>query len=246
MHFFCYDAPKVLLLLTGIVFVMGIVQTFFAPERTQALLAGRRVGVGNALAALLGIITLLLVFGGAAVHRLPLRRCATGVTFSFLISAPMVNEVALVLLFGMFGWKVAFLYLGLGLAGGHRGGAGDRSVAHGRRIWGLGPADPERPARQLCAGSAGLGGALRGWPRARPEHRRQSLAPVLAGIGRGAGIHGYVPEDFMASFMGKDVWWAVPAAVLLGVPDVPNAPASFPSLRALLGKGPRWAPCWLS
>src|SRR5574343_282245 len=116
IHFFLYDTPKVLLLLTGIVFVMGIVQTFFAPERTRALLAGKRVGVGNILAASLGIVTpfcscsAVPLFIGFLSAGVPL-----SVTFSFLISAPMVNEVALALLFGMFGWKVAGLYLGLGL-----------------------------------------------------------------------------------------------------------------------------------
>ena len=116
VHFFFYDTLKVLLLLTGIVFVMGIIQTFFSPERTRALLSGKREGVGNVLAATLGIVTpfcscsAVPLFIGLLSAGVPL-----GVTFSFLISAPMVNEVALVLLFGMFGWKVAGLYLGLGL-----------------------------------------------------------------------------------------------------------------------------------
>jgi uncharacterized membrane protein YraQ (UPF0718 family) len=116
VHFFFYDTPKVLLLLIGIVFLMGIVQTFFSPERTRALLSGKRVGVGNVLAASLGIVTpfcscsAVPLFIGFLSAGVPM-----GVTFSFLISAPMVNEVALALLFGMFGWKVAALYLGLGL-----------------------------------------------------------------------------------------------------------------------------------
>jgi uncharacterized membrane protein YraQ (UPF0718 family) len=116
VHFFFYDTPKVLLLLTGIVFVMGIIQTFFSPERTRALLSGKREGVGNVLAATLGIVTpfcscsAVPLFIGFLSAGVPL-----GVTFSFLISAPMVNEMALVLLFGMFGWKVAALYLGMGL-----------------------------------------------------------------------------------------------------------------------------------
>ena len=116
VHFFVYDTPKVLLLLTGIVFIMGIVQTFFAPERTRALLSGKRLGIGNVLSATLGIVTpfcscsAVPLFIGFLSAGVPL-----GVTFSFLIAAPMVNEVALVLLFGMFGWKVAAIYLGLGL-----------------------------------------------------------------------------------------------------------------------------------
>ncbi|MGD9787976.1 MAG: permease, partial [Sulfuricellaceae bacterium] len=117
LHFFFYDTPKVLLLLAGIVFAMGVVHTFVSPERTRALLAGRRLGVGNVMAAILGIVTpfcscsAVPLFIGFLSAGVPL-----GVTFSFLISAPMVNEVALALLFGLFGWKVAALYLGLGLA----------------------------------------------------------------------------------------------------------------------------------
>ena len=117
VHFFLYDTPKVLLLLIAVVFVMGVVQTFFAPEQTRALLSGKRIGVGNVLAAALGVVTpfcscsAVPLFIGFLSAGVPL-----GVTFSFLISAPMVNEVALALLFGLFGWQVAALYLGLGLA----------------------------------------------------------------------------------------------------------------------------------
>ena len=116
VHFFFYDTPKVLLLLIGIVFLMGVIHTFFSPERTRALLSGKRVGVGNVLAASLGIVTpfcscsAVPLFIGFVSAGVPL-----GVTFSFLIAAPMVNEVALALLFGMFGWQVAALYLGPGL-----------------------------------------------------------------------------------------------------------------------------------
>jgi uncharacterized membrane protein YraQ (UPF0718 family) len=116
VHFFFYDTPKVLLLLTGIVFLMGVVHTFVSPERTRALLSGKRLGVGNVMAASLGVITpfcscsAVPLFIGFLSAGVPL-----GVTFSFLISAPMVNEVALALLFGLFGWKVAGLYLALGL-----------------------------------------------------------------------------------------------------------------------------------
>jgi uncharacterized membrane protein YraQ (UPF0718 family) len=117
VHFFFYDTPKVLLLLTGIVFVMGVVHTFVSPERTRAMLSGRRLGVGNVMAAGLGVVTpfcscsAVPLFIGFLSAGVPL-----GVTFSFLVSAPMVNEVALALLFGLFGWKVAGLYLVLGLS----------------------------------------------------------------------------------------------------------------------------------
>src|SRR5512139_533258 len=116
LQFFLYDTPKVLLL-AGVVMVMGMVNSYFTPERTRALLAGRHEGLGNVLAALLGIVTpfcscsAVPLFIGFVKAGVPL-----GVTFSFLISAPMVNEIALTLLFALFGWKIAALYLGLGLA----------------------------------------------------------------------------------------------------------------------------------
>ncbi len=238
VHFFIYDTPKVLLLLTGIVFVMGIVQTFFAPERTRALLSGKRVGVGNVLAATLGIVTpfcscsavpLFIGFLSAGV--------SLGVTFSFLISAPMVNEVALVLLFGLFGWKVAVLYLVMGLLVAIVAGfvIGKLKMERYLEDWvqkiqaGQGVAHADQAMAWVERFDAG-------W-----SHVKQIVGKVwpyiLLGIGLGAAIHGYVPEDFMASFMGKDVWWAVPAAVVLGVPMYTNAAGIIPIVEALLGKG---------
>lgn len=238
VHFFVYDTPKVLLLLVAVVFVMGIVQTFFAPERTRALLSGKRLGVGNVLAATLGIVTpfcscsAVPLFIGFLSAGVPL-----GVTFSFLISAPMVNEVALVLLFGMFGWKVAALYLGMGLLVAIVAGfvIGELKMERHLEDW----------VRKIHAGQVDptVGLAL-GWGErfeAGWSHVRQIVGKVwpyiLAGIALGAGIHGYVPEDFMASFMGKDAWWAVPAAVVLGVPMYTNAAGIIPVVEALLGKG---------
>src|SRR5574343_295376 len=238
IHFFLYDTPKVLLLLTGIVFVMGIVQTFFAPERTRALLAGKRVGVGNILAASLGIVTpfcscsAVPLFIGFLSAGVPL-----GVTFSFLISAPMVNEVALVLLFGMFGWRVAALYLGLGLAVAIVAGLviGQLRMESHLEEW----VQQIQNGQVATYATESLDLVTRF--EAGRDHVKSIVGKVwpyiLAGIGLGAGIHGYVPEDFMASFMGKDVWWAVPAAVLLGVPMYTNAAGIIPIVEALLGKG---------
>ncbi len=238
VHFFFYDTLKVLLLLSGIVFLMGIVQTFFSPERTRALLSGKRVGVGNVLSASLGIVTpfcscsAIPLFIGFLSAGVPL-----GVTFSFLISAPMVNEVALVLLFGMFGWKVAGLYLVMGLM---------IAILSGLVIGKLGMEKHlEEWVQKIHAGEAvphvgeTMTWVLRfeaGW-----DHVKQIVGKVwpfiLIGIGLGAAIHGYVPEDFMASFMGKDAWWAVPAAVVLGVPMYTNAAGIIPIVEALIGKG---------
>lgn len=238
LHFFCYDTPKVLLLLVAVVFVMGVIQTFFAPERTRALLFGKRMGLGNMLAAALGIVTpfcscsAVPLFIGFLSAGVPL-----GVTFSFLISAPMVNEVALALLFGMFGWKVAALYLGLGLA---------VAIVSGLIIGRLGMENSlEDWVRQLQnQQTADYQGEALGWPERFAqgvEHIRNIVGKVwpyiLAGIALGAGIHGYVPEDFMASFMGREVWWAVPAAVVLGVPMYTNAAGIIPIVEALIGKG---------
>jgi uncharacterized membrane protein YraQ (UPF0718 family) len=238
LHFFFYDTPKVLLLLAGIVFAMGVVHTFVSPERTRALLAGRRLGVGNVMAAILGIVTpfcscsAVPLFIGFLSAGVPL-----GVTFSFLISAPMVNEVALALLFGLFGWKVAALYLGLGLAVAIVAGLviGRLRMEHHLEDWvrtiHMGQADvvQERPlwAERIDAGVAHVKEIVgKVWPY------------ILGGIALGAGIHGYVPEDFMAGIMGKEApWWSIPAAVALGVPMYTNAAGIIPVVEALLGKG---------
>ncbi len=238
VHFFLYDTPKVLLLLVGIVFVMGVIQTFFAPERTRALLAGRRLGIGNMLAASLGIVTpfcscsAVPLFIGFLSAGVPL-----GVTFSFLIAAPMINEVALALLLGLFGWQVAALYLALGLlvailAGLVIGKLGmERYLEDWVRAIHLGQAPAPNGAEYVWRErfQAGLHHVWeivgKVWPY------------VLVGIGLGALIHGYVPSDFLASFMGRDVWWTVPAAVFLGVPMYTNAAGIVPIVEALIGKG---------
>jgi len=239
VHFFLYDTPKVLLLLTGIVFVMGIVHTYVSPERTRALLSGKRLGVGNVLAASLGIVTpfcscsAVPLFIGFLSAGVPL-----GVTFSFLIAAPMVNEVALVLLFGMFGWKVAGLYLVMGLSVAIASGLviGKLSMEQYLEDW----------VRAIQAGSGAEFAAERlSWAEridsavAQVKDIVGKVWPyILAGIALGAGIHGYVPEDFMVSIMGKEApWWSVPAAVVIGVPMYTNAAGIIPVVEALIGKG---------
>ena len=239
IHFFSYDTPKVLLLLSGIVFVMGIIHTFVAPERTRAMLAGKRLGVGNIMAATLGIVTpfcscsAVPLFIGFLSAGVPL-----GITFSFLISAPMVNEVALALLFGLFGWKVAGLYLVLGLA---------VAISAGIVIGKLGMENYlEDWVRAMQATqSAAFDAATPTWAvrvDAGVAHVKEIVGKVwpyiLAGIGLGAAIHGYVPEEFMASIMGKDApWWSVPAAVVIGIPMYSNAAGIIPIVEALIGKG---------
>lgn len=238
VHFFVLDTPHILLLLVAIVFAMGIIQTFFSPARTRALLHGRRTGVGNALAASLGIVTpfcscsAVPLFIGFLSAGVPL-----GVTFSFLISAPMVNEVALVLLFGLFGWKIAALYLGMGLA---------VAIVSGLIIGHLGMERHLEDWVQKIQATQGLEeiAATKTWPERFEfgwSHVRQILGRVwlyvVLGIALGAIIHGYVPENVMASVMGKDAWWSVPVAVILGVPMYTNAAGIIPVVQALIDKG---------
>ena len=237
LQFFFYDTPKVLLLLAGVVFVMGMINSYFTPERTRALLAGRAEGVGNVLAASLGVVTpfcscsAVPLFIGFVQAGVPL-----GITFSFLISAPMVNEVALALLLGLFGWKIAGLYLGLGLAVAivsgwvigrlHMEAHLEDWVKSMPRLKAAVGVDAVTLAERVQAGFASVREIVgRVWPY------------VVAGIAIGAAIHGYVPEDFMAGLMGKDVWWSVPVAVLIGVPMYSNAAGIIPIVEALLAKG---------
>ncbi len=235
VEFFVFETPKVLMLLTLVVFAVGIIRTFFTPERTRRILAGKNEWLGNVLAALLGIVTpfcscsAVPLFIGFVTTGVPL-----GVTFSFLISAPMVNEVALVLLFGLFGWKVAGLYLATGLLVAMVAG------------WIIGLLKLERHVEdwvyEVRSGpevviELNWAGRIREGLTAVRDIVGRVWLYVLIGIAVGAGIHGYVPENFMASLMGKEAWWAVPLAVVLGVPMYSNAAGIIPIVQALLGKG---------
>ncbi len=237
LAFFLYDVPKILLLLSGMIFAITILRSFFSPERTRALLGGKREGVGNVLAASLGIVTpfcscsAVPLFIGFVESGIPL-----GVTFSFLIAAPMVNEVALVMLFGMFGWQVAGLYLVAGL-----------SIAIVAGVV-IGRLKLERDVEDFVWQIKGGGGAVAGehptWAQRFTqawESTREIVGKVwlyvVIGIAVGAGIHGYVPADALAGVMGAEAWWSVPAAVLLGVPLYANAAGVIPVVQALMAKG---------
>jgi uncharacterized membrane protein YraQ (UPF0718 family) len=236
VEFFVFETPKVLLLLTLVVFGVGIVRSFFTPERTRRILSGRRESIGNVLASLLGIVTpfcscsAVPLFMGFVTTGVPL-----GVTFSFLIASTMINEVALVLLLGLFGWKVAALYVGTGLAIAMIAG------------WTMGKLRLEKWV-QPWVYETKIGAATEDAPMTWAERIRfgeeavrdivgRVWLYVVLGIAVGAGIHGYVPEGFLASFMGKSAWWSVPLAVLLGVPMYSNAAGIIPVVQALLGKG---------
>ncbi len=236
--FFVFDAPKVLMLLVLVVFAVGVVRSFFTPERARRILAGKRESAGNVLAALLGIVTpfcscsAVPLFIGFVTSGIPL-----GVTFSFLISAPMVNEIALVLLYGLFGWKIAAIYAGTGLS---------IAMVSGWVIGRLGMEKHVEAWVYATPSGGEVGGENRevSW-RDRVRYGLDAVRDivgkvwpyVLAGIAVGAAIHGYVPENFMAGIMGAGAWWSVPLAVLIGIPMYSNAAGIIPVVQALLGKG---------
>ncbi len=237
IRFFVFEVPKVMMLLTLIVFIVGMIRSFFTQERTRKYLAGKRETVGNVMAALLGIVTpfcscsAVPLFLGFVQAGVPL-----GVTFSFLVAAPMVNEIALVLLYGLLGWKVAAIYLISGLVIAMVSGwiIGRFHLEHWVEDW----------VQELRAAEAVVVEEKLTWAD-RVERGKEAVHDivgkvwiyVVAGIGVGAAIHGYVPEDFMASIMGKSAWWSVPAAVLFGIPMYSNAAGIVPIVEALLGKG---------
>lgn len=236
LAFFLYDVPKILLLLSGMIFFISIIRTFFSPEQTRAMLGGKREGVGNVVAAMLGIVTpfcscsAVPLFIGFVESGIPL-----GVTFSFLIAAPTINEVAVVMLFGLFGWKVAALYIGSGLV---------IAIVAGFII---GRLKMERYVEDFVWQVKGSSGSVtekltwairidRAWGAVKEIVGKVWLYVVI-GIAVGAGIHGYVPESALADIMGKNVWWSVPAAVLIGIPLYSNAAGVIPIVSALMEKG---------
>ncbi len=238
VKFFVYDAPKVMMLLVLVVFGVGIVRSFFTPERTRRILAGRRETAGSALAALLGVVTpfcscsAVPLFIGFVASGVPL-----GVTFSFLVAAPMVNEVALVLLYGLFGPRIAAIYLATGLSIAMVSGfvIGRLRMEKYVEPWVFEGTEDKGEA----AGEKRL--SLRDRVRFGLDSVRDIVGKVwpyvLAGIAVGAVIHGYVPEHVLAGVMGADAWWSVPAAVAIGVPLYSNAAGIIPVVQALLEKG---------
>jgi uncharacterized membrane protein YraQ (UPF0718 family) len=235
--FFIYEFPKVLLLLTLIIFFVGIIRTYFTPERTRRALEGKKTFTGNILASMLGIVTpfcscsAIPLFLGFVEAGVPL-----GVTFSFLIAAPMINEVAVVLLYGMFGWQTALIYVGTGLF---------IAITAG---WTIGKLKLEKWVEpwvyETKVGSNSSEDGKISFPErinmgfdAVKEIVKKVWLYIALGIAVGAGAHGYVPAEFMASFMGKDVWYAVPLSVLIGIPLYSNAAGIIPIVSVLIEKG---------
>lgn len=237
LRFFIFELPKVLMLLTLIIFFVGIIRSYFSPERTRKILEGKSTFTGNVLASMLGIVTpfcscsAIPLFLGFVESGVPL-----GVTFSFLIAAPMINEVAVILLFGMFGWKVALIYVLTGLTIAITAGwvIGKLKLEHWVQDWvyktRLTNIDETEEKQKLSE-------RLRFGFEAVKEIVGKVWIYVAIGIAVGAGVHGYVPQDFMAALMGKTAWYSVPLSVLIGVPLYSNAAGIVPIVSVLIEKG---------
>ncbi|MEX2502510.1 MAG: permease [Trueperaceae bacterium] len=237
VHFFLYDSVKIVLLLSGVIFVIGVLRSFISVEQTRAMLGGRRQGVGNVLASFLGVATpfcscsAVPVFIGFVSAGVPL-----GVTLSFLIASPMVDVVTITLLLGLFGWQIAAIYVTAGLM---------LAIVAGMLLgrmnlerW-VEPFVYETHVAQAADPARGLTWGERfqiGWDEVVDILRR--IWPfLLVGIGLGAAIHGWLPEAFFARWAGPDQPLAVPFAVALGVPLYANVAGVLPLIEALHAKG---------
>jgi uncharacterized protein len=237
LEFFIYDVIKIFLLLTVIIFIVSIVRSYFPPEKTKRILSHKREFIGNVLAALLGIVTpfcscsAVPLFIGFVEAGVPL-----GVTFSFLISSPMVNEVAVVLLWGLFGWKIAVIYMSAGLLVAMLAG------------YSIGRLKLEKWVEEYVYKIQSMGTALNTvkqtfkdrliYGRANTTEILQKVwVYVLVAIGIGGFIHGYAPDDFLARYAGTGNPFAVPLAVAIGVPLYSNAAGVIPIVYALMEKG---------
>ncbi|MEW6118411.1 MAG: permease [Nitrospirota bacterium] len=236
VDFFIYDTIKIFLLLSVIIFIVSVIRSYFPPERTKKILSHKKEFIGNILAALLGVVTpfcscsAVPLFIGFIEAGVPL-----GVTFSFLISSPMVNEVAIVLLFGLFGWKVAAIYMGAGLLVAIIGGFIIGKLKLEKWV--------EDYVYKIKTGQGQ--DIIKQAFRDRLQYAKWNTADILkkvwpyiiVAIGIGGFIHGYVPQDFLVRYAGPQNPFAVPVAVALGVPLYSNAAGIIPIVYALMEKG---------
>lgn len=234
--FFIYDTIKIFLLLSIIIFIVSIIRSYFPPERTRQILSHKKEFIGNILAALLGIVTpfcscsAVPLFIGFVEAGIPL-----GITLSFLIASPMVNEVAVVLLWGLFGWKVTSIYIGTGLfiaiTGGFIIGKLNLEKWVESYVYQI-----HTGARQEIANKTFNERVQYAKTNTKDILRRIWLFIIIA-IGIGGFIHGYVPENFLTQYAGPQNPFAVPVAVALGVPLYSSAAGVIPIVYALVEKG---------
>lgn len=235
LHFFVYDTPKILTLLAVAIFVIAIIRSYFPPAKTKKYLSHRRTFLGNILAAGLGVLTpfcscsAVPLFIGFIEAGVPL-----GVTFSFLIASPMVNEIALIMLLGMFGWKVALLYMVSGVTIAIVAGyiIGKMKLEHLVEQYSSAVTGGDYPIyeptfRERCQAAADFTADL----------LRKITPYIIVALAIGGFIHGYVPEDFLVKYAGRDNPLAVPLVVAIGVPLYNSAAGMVPIVYALMEKG---------
>ena len=237
LRFFIFEVPKVLMLLVLIIFFVGIVRTWFTAERTRKALEGKSLFTGNILASMLGIITpfcscsAIPLFLGFVEAGIPI-----GVTFSFLIAAPMINEVAVILLFGLFGWKVALIYISTGLliaiVAGWLIGKLKMEKYVADWVFQMKAANAENEEEKLS-----INDRINNGYDAVKEIVGKIWIYIIIGIAVGAGAHGYVPADYLSSLLGNQNWYGVPLAILIGVPLYSNAAGIIPIVSVLIEKG---------
>ncbi|AKM82615.1 TPA: hypothetical protein DD449_01245 [Candidatus Berkelbacteria bacterium] len=236
VNFFIFDTIKILILLVVIIFIVSFIRTYLSPERIRNILSRKHQYTGNVLASLLGIVTpfctcsAIPLFLGFVEAGIPL-----GVTFSFLVASPMINEVALVLLAGMFGLKIALIYIASGLL---------IAIVSGLIIGKLKVENlveefvyKHKVSSELNEKEQTLKDRVQYAKSYTLDIIRKVYPFVLIGIGIGAFIHGYVPTDFLARYAGSNKWYAVPLATLVGIPLYSNAAGVIPLISALTEKG---------
>ncbi|MBU6389965.1 permease [Patescibacteria group bacterium] len=236
VNFFIFDTIKILILLSVIIFTVSVIRSFLSPEKIRFILSHKNKYTGNAVASLLGIVTpfcscsAIPLFLGFVQAGVPL-----GTTFSFLVASPMINEVALVLLFGMFGWRIALIYIASGLV---------IAILSGIIIGRMKVEDLVESFVYQNSINAKTDIPNMTWPDRFAYARdytwdiiKKVWIYVVIGIGVGALIHGYVPADFLAQYAGSGKWYAVPLAVLIGIPLYSNAAGVIPLVGALTEKG---------
>lgn len=237
IRFFIFEVPKVMMLLVLIIFIVGIIRTYFSPEKTRKALEGKSLFTGNVMAALLGIVTpfcscsAIPLFLGFVEAGIPL-----GVTFSFLIAAPMINEVALVLLIGLFGWKVAVIYVITGLTIAILAGFTLEKLNMSRYVaeWVYkthAKQQLEEDTKMSFDQRISAGGEV------VKEIVGKIWIYILLGIAVGAGAHGFVPDEYLAGALGNQNWYSVPLAILVGIPLYSNAAGIIPIVSVLIEKG---------
>lgn len=236
VNFFFYDTAKIFIMLALIIFAVSLIRTYFPPEKTKRILSHKKEFLGNISAALLGVVTpfcscsAVPLFIGFLESGVPL-----GVTFSFLISSPMVNEVALILLWGLFGWKIALIYASAGLIAAIFSGyiIGKLHLEHlvEEYVYEIKSEQTNEIATMTHKERISYATDY------TKEILRKVWLYVIVAIAIGGAIHGYAPEDFLLSYAGKDNVFAVPLAVLIGVPLYSNAAGMIPIVYALMEKG---------